>query len=139
MFARAARQNSCIRDGETQFAEQIVDFAVLAIKEGLVEVIQALRQDCIQGWFAEQNVDFAAPPIKEELVEASPSGAHRGADKNTPRATDQDEHRGGAAALATGAHPRGTLGPQTTAHIAEVVQPWPHQVKSAFTSMRSRQ
>ena len=41
------------------FAEQIVGFTVPAIREELVEAIQSLPQDCVQGRFAEQILDFA--------------------------------------------------------------------------------
>ena len=57
-------------------AQQIGNFTVTAIKDELVETIQLLPRDCIQGRLAERIVDFAVPPIKEELAEASASGAH---------------------------------------------------------------
>ena len=91
-------------------AEHVDHFTLPAIKEDVVEVIQLLLHDCIQGRLAEQMVDFAVPPIKEELTEASAPGAHPrahcGADSGIPRAEDQGENRGGESGSASGAHPR---------------------------------
>ena len=92
-------------------AEHVDHFTVPAIKEDVVEVIQLLLHDCIQGRLAEQMVDFAVPPIKEELAEASAPGAHPrahcGADSGTLRAEVQGENSGGVSGSAPGAHPRG--------------------------------
>ena len=85
-----------------------------SIKEKLVEVIQLLPQDCTQQRLAEEMVEVAVSPIKEELAEASssraPPRAHRGAAMGIPRATEQNENRGGVSASAARAHSRGIPG-----------------------------
>ena len=53
-----------------------LDFFSPGSQEELVQVVQPLLQDCVQGWFAEQIVDFAVPPVNQEITEASASGGH---------------------------------------------------------------
>ena len=97
-----------------------MEFAVLAIKEELAEVMQPRPQDCIQGRLAEQIRGF--PPLKEELTEASASRAHprahRGAYNGTVCATDERENRGCVSCSASAlprAH-RGTELPEKCRH-----------------------
>ena len=114
---------------QARFTEHNVDSTHPSIKEEVVDVIQPLPQDCIQGRLAEQMVKLAVPTRKQKLAEASTSGAHPRpgcrADSGTPHAAEKCENRGthslarGAdggvpsatdqGALVSRAHPRGVL------------------------------